>query len=62
MKALGVVGSPRKKGNSEDATRHKLKAVAAESIETELFTLAGRDIRSWVACFACEKKGDLSHR
>ena len=56
MRAIGIVGSPRKKGNSEDITRHMLEAIAAEGIETELIPLAGRDIRPCVACYACEKE------
>jgi len=56
MKAVGIVGSPRKHGNSEDIARHMLKAIEAEGIETELITLAGRDIRPCMACFACEEE------
>ena len=56
MRAIGIVGSPRKNGNSEDITRHMLEAIGAEGIETELIPLAGRDIRPCVACYACEKE------
>ena len=53
MKAIGIVGSPRKKGNTEIITRHVLKAVEEEGIETEIITLAGLDIRPCDACTAC---------
>jgi multimeric flavodoxin WrbA len=50
MKALGIVGSPRKGGNCEILTAHCLKAMAEEGLETELVTLAGKDI---VGCNGC---------
>ena len=36
MKAIGIVGSPRKNGNTEILTRHTLKAIKEEGLETEL--------------------------
>jgi len=36
MKAIGIVGSPRKNGNTEIIARHTLKAIEEEGIETEL--------------------------
>jgi multimeric flavodoxin WrbA len=53
MKALGIVGSPRKGGNCEILTAHALKAIAEEGLETELIGLAGLDIRPCTACGAC---------
>ena len=53
MKALGIVGSPRKNGNTEIITRHTLKAIEEEGIETELVTLAGLKIQPCNACNAC---------
>ena len=41
MKAVGIVGSPRKAGNTEILVAHCLKAIAEEGLETELITLAG---------------------
>ena len=55
MKAIGIVGSPRKNGNTEILTRHTLKAIAEEGLDTELIRLAGRDIRPCDACMACRK-------
>ena len=37
MKAIGVVGSPRKNGNTKIITRHVLKAIEQEGIEAELY-------------------------
>ena len=56
MKALGIVGSPRKNGNTEIITSHTLKAIAEEGIKTELIPLAGLDIRPCNACLVCQKK------
>ena len=56
MKALGIVGSPRKQGNTELLTAHALKAISEEGIETELVSLAGLDIRPCTACMACQQE------
>lgn len=56
MKAVGIVGSPRKGGNTEILTEHTLKAIAEEGIETELIRLAGLDIRGCTACMACRNE------
>ena len=53
MKALGIVGSPRRGGNTEILTEHALKAIAEEGIGTELITLAGLDIKGCTGCMAC---------
>src|SRR4030043_2237641 len=56
MKVIGIVGSPRKNGNTELLTRHTLKAIAEEGLDTELVRLAGLDIRPCTACMACKKE------
>jgi multimeric flavodoxin WrbA len=56
MKAIGIVGSPRKNGNTEIITKHALKAIAEDGIETELITLAGRNIQPCNACMSCAKE------
>ncbi|MFC1951339.1 flavodoxin family protein [Chloroflexota bacterium] len=53
MKAIGIVGSPRKNGNTEIVTRHTLRAIEEEAIETELITLAGLNIQLCDDCGAC---------
>ena len=53
MKAIGIVGSPRKNGNTEILTEHTLKAIAEEGLDTELIRLAEFDIRPCNACMAC---------
>ena len=63
MKALGIVGSPRKGGNSEILTAHCLKAIAEEGLETELVSLAGLNINGCIACGYCfEHPGECSQK
>jgi multimeric flavodoxin WrbA len=56
MKVIGIVGSPRKKGNTEFLVHHTLEAIAEEGLEIELIPLAGLDIRPCTACMACKKE------
>ena len=53
MKAVGIVGSARKNGNTEILTRHTLKAIAEEGMDTELIRLADLDIRPCDGCMVC---------
>ena len=56
MKAVGIVGSPRKEGNTEVLTKHTLKAIEEEGLDTELISLAGLDIRPCNACMVCREE------
>lgn len=56
MKVIGIVGSPRKGGNTEILTIYTLKAIAEEGLETELISLAGLDIKPCDACRVCAKE------
>lgn len=56
MKAVGIVGSPRKNGNTEILTAHCLQAIAEGGLETELIRLAGLDIRPCNACDVCREE------
>jgi multimeric flavodoxin WrbA len=56
MKVIGIVGSPRKGGNTEILTAHTLQAIREEGLETELVCLAGLDIKPCNACRACAKE------
>ncbi len=56
MKAIGIVGSPRKNGNTELLTTHTLKAIAEEGLDTELIRLAGLEIQPCNACMVCQKE------
>ena len=56
MKAIAIVGSPRKNGNSEILTRHTLEAIEEEGLDTELVSLAGLEIKPCTACMVCKKE------
>ena len=56
MKVVGIVGSPRKNGNTEMLTAHTLRAIAEEGLDTELICLAGLDIRPCNACMVCREE------
>ncbi len=56
MKAIGIVGSPRKDGNTEILTKHTLKAIEEEGLDTELIRLAGLDIHPCNACMVCREE------
>ena len=56
MKVIGIVGSPRKNGNTELLTAHTLKAIAEEGLDTELIQLAGLKINPCNACMLCQNE------
>jgi multimeric flavodoxin WrbA len=56
LKAIGIVGSPRKGGNTEIYTGHALQSIAEEGLETELLRLSGLDIRPCTACLLCSEE------
>ena len=56
MKVIGIVGSPRKNGNTELLTKHTLKAISEEGLDTELIQLAGLEIKPCTACMACKEQ------
>ena len=60
MKVIGIVGSPRKNGNTELLTAHTLKAISEEGLDTELIRLAGLDIKPCNACMACKDQETCS--
>jgi len=60
MKVIGIVGSPRKNGNTELLTRHTLEAISEEGFDTELIRLAGLKIGPCTACMACKKEETCS--
>jgi len=58
IKVIGIVGSPRKGGNTEFLVSEALKAAKGEGAETELITLAGRKIEPCDGCRKCRKGED----
>jgi multimeric flavodoxin WrbA len=58
MKIVGIVGSPRKGGNTEILVKAALDEIQKEGIETELITLAGKEIKPCDACESCRETGE----
>jgi len=56
MKVVAIIGSPRKNGNTELLTKHTLKAISEEGLDTELIRLAGLEIKPCTACMACKEQ------
>ena len=56
MKVIGIVGSPRKNGNTELLTKHTLKAISEDGLDTELLRLPGLEIKPCNACMACKEQ------
>ena len=55
MKVLGIVGSPRKGGNTERLVTEALAVAGGEGLETELVRLSGLSIQGCDGCQACRK-------
>lgn len=61
VKLLGISGSPRKMGNSRYLLERALAAaeeVAPKSLESELYSFAGKEIAPCIACYRCRELGD----
>ncbi|GAV23265.1 flavodoxin family protein [Carboxydothermus pertinax] len=57
MGAVGVVGSPRRRGNTEYLVKYYLKQLAKE-LATELIPLADRKIVACRGCRKCQSTGE----
>lgn len=56
MKVVGVVGSPRLGGNTEQLTQEALNTIHEKGIDTELIRLAKKNILPCTECGACESE------
>ncbi len=54
LKVVGIVGSPRKDGNTEYMVRKCLEYISQEDIEVELVTLHDKNISFCVGCDSCK--------
>jgi multimeric flavodoxin WrbA len=57
MKVLGIVGSPRKGGNTEILVREALTAVKEAGAETEIVLAADKNIAGCDGCSSCRQTG-----
>jgi len=58
MKVVAFNGSARKDGNTAILLNYVLGELQNEGIETELFQLAGKEIRGCMACYKCFQNKD----
>lgn len=58
VKILGIVGSPRKKGNTAKLVAKALEgAMSVPGIETELYEMAGKKMHHCIGCWKCLDTG-----
>jgi multimeric flavodoxin WrbA len=57
MRVLGIVGSPRKSGNTEILMREVLKVAQQAGCETEMFLMSGKQVAPCDACGTCFQIG-----
>lgn len=60
MKVLGVVGSPRKQGNTAALVERVLEGARSVGAETEAVYLGEMDINPCLACDDCKKTGQCT--
>lgn len=58
VKILGIVGSPRKGGNTEIIVENSLKAARSVGAETEIVLLSNMKVEPCIACGSCSKTGE----
>jgi len=56
MNVIGIVGSPRIGGNTEQLTQEALRIVEEQGIDSELVRLAEKDILPCTVCGACKNE------
>ena len=56
VKAIAIVGSLRKNGNTEILCKHALRAIEEEGVDTELVRLADVDIKPCNGCLVCKNE------
>ena len=58
VKILGVVGSPRKNGNTTKLVKKALEgATSVPGVKTELYEMAGKKYHYCIGCFECFTTG-----
>jgi len=60
VKIMGVVGSPRKEGNTNYLVKEALKAASNLGVETELINLGDIEIEPCIACDICKSTGECA--
>jgi len=60
-RVLGIVGSPREKGNTNAMVDAILQGAAMKGVATEMVQLSQKKIKPCHACDACRSKGKCRH-
>jgi multimeric flavodoxin WrbA len=60
VKIIGIVGSPRNGGNTENLVKEALNAAEKVGVETELISLTGAEIEPCIACDICKATGECA--
>ncbi|QER42840.1 flavodoxin family protein [Thermodesulfobacterium sp. TA1] len=56
MKVIAFNGSPRKKGNTQQALELLAEELLSQGIKTEIIQVGDKPIRGCLACYTCRKK------
>jgi len=57
MKILGIMGSPRAKGNSSTLLKEVLEGAKAKGADTNIVSLNNLDIKGCINCDVCKRSG-----
>jgi multimeric flavodoxin WrbA len=60
VKIIGIVGSPRKGGNTTILVKEALKAAENAGADTELINLGNAEIEPCIACDICKSTGECA--
>lgn len=60
VKIIGIVGSPRKGGNTTILVKEALKAAEDAGADTELINLGNAEIEPCIACDICKSTGECA--
>jgi multimeric flavodoxin WrbA len=60
VKIIGIVGSPRKGGNTENLVNEALESAKQCGVDVELITLSNANIEPCVACEICKATGECA--
>ena len=57
IKIVGIIGSPRVDGNTENLVKEALnEAKNEDNVQTEIIRLSGKEIKPCTACLACKEE------
>src|SRR3972149_8311237 len=57
MKVLAISCSPRQEGNTVTLLNETLSGARQDGAETELYSVAGKDLQPCDGCWACAREG-----